>query len=124
MSGLLLSLGLVYPVFVLLVFRPHPQWFQVDVPNAAVEPGLILPAALVVAALIAVGMWPAVRAGATPWSEGAKAGTLGGVVAALTVFVVILMPLNAWLASLPLFDFAPSSDTLLPPEPFLSTYAQ
>ena len=123
-TGLLLSLGLLYPTFYFFVSRINPLWFDADVRLAAAAPGLVLSAVVALAALAMMGVWPAVRSGATSWSEGARAGTLGGVVAALMVFVIVVMPVNAWLATIPLLNFVPSAGTPVPPEPFLSEFVQ
>ena len=41
-SGLLLSLGLLYPTFVFYVYRINPLWFDADIRLAAITPGLLL----------------------------------------------------------------------------------
>ncbi len=122
--GLLLSLGLLYPAFYFFIYRSNPLWFDADVRLSAVTPPFVLSAVLVLGAALAIGSWPAVRSGATSWAEGARAGMLGGVVAALTVFVIVVMPINAWLATIPLFNFPPSTEIPLPPEAVLSEFVQ
>ena len=89
-SGLLLSLGLVYPTFVFFVYRMNPLWFDADVRPAATLSGLLISGIMAVFALLAVGILPAIRANATSWSEGARAGALSGLVAAVTVFGILV----------------------------------
>jgi hypothetical protein len=122
-SGLLLSLGLLYPTFVFFVYRINPVWFDADIRPAAMAPGLMISGLMAFFALLAVGILPAIRAGATSWSEGARAGALSGLVAAVTVFGVLVAPTNAWLATIPTFNYPPAQNTL-PPEDVLTVFQQ
>ena len=80
-SGLLLSLGMLYPVFIRFVYGFNPSWFDADIRPAATTPGLILSGLVVLFAFIGMGVLPAIRTNATSWSEGAKAGALSGLIA-------------------------------------------
>jgi hypothetical protein len=122
-TGLLLSLGLLYPAFVFFVYRINPLWFDADIRMAAITPGLTISALLSFFALLAVGILPALRANATSWSEGARAGSLSGLVAAMTVFFIVVAPTNAWLATIPTFNFPPATNDL-PPESVLTAFLQ
>jgi hypothetical protein len=122
-SGLLLSLGLMYPTFVLYVFRINPLWFDADVRTTATAPGLLISGVLAFIAFIAVGVLPAIRTGATSWSEGARVGALSGLVAAVTVFGILVAPTDAWLATVPTFNFPPELN-VQPPKSVLDTFMQ
>ena len=74
-------------------------------------------------ALIGVGVLPALRTGAVSFKNGARAGAASGLVAAFTVFVILVAPLNAWEAAVPLFNYPPSTNAL-PPEPVLAEFLQ
>ena len=74
-AGLLLSVGLLYPIFVQYVFV-SPQWFGVDTRTAATMPGMLLSGMLTLLGFLTMGILPVVRAGITSWSQGAKAGSL------------------------------------------------
>ena len=122
-SGLLLSLGLLYPTFVFYVYRINPLWFDADIRLAAITPGLLMSGLVAFFAFLAVGILPAIRAGATSWSEGAKVGTLSGLVAAMTVFLIVVAPTKAWLATIPTFNYPPALNAQ-PPQPVLDAFMQ
>ncbi|CAG0927466.1 hypothetical protein TFLX_00481 [Thermoflexales bacterium] len=122
-SGLLLSLGLLYPTIVFFVYRINPLWFAVDIRPAATAPGLLMSGIVAFFAFIAVGVLPAIRTGATSWPEGARAGALSGLVAAVTVFGILVAPTNAWQATIPTFNYPPTLNALLP-EDVLATFSQ
>jgi hypothetical protein len=122
-SGLLLSLGLLYPAFVAYVYRMNPLWFDADLRPASITPGLLMSGLVALFAFLAMGILPAIRAGATSWSEGAKAGALSGLVAAMTVFLVVIAPTRAWQATIPTFNFPPSANAQ-PPQIVLDTFMQ
>jgi hypothetical protein len=113
-SGLLLSLGLLYPIFVRYVYSVNPLWFEADLRPASITPGLFMSGLVVFFAFFAMGVLPAIRAGASSWSEGAKVGALSGLVAAMTVFLVVVAPTQAWQATIPIFNFLPASNPQLP----------
>ncbi len=113
-SGLLISLGLLYPAFVVYVYRVNPAWFDADLRLASITPGLLMSSLVVLFAFLAMGILPAIRAGATSWSEGAKAGALSGLVAAMTVFLIVVAPTQAWQATVPTFNFLSALNPQLP----------
>jgi uncharacterized membrane protein YraQ (UPF0718 family) len=122
-SGLLLSLGLLYPAFVFFVYRIEPLWFDADIRPATIAPGLLMSGLVAFFAFIAVGVLPAIRADATSWAEGAKAGSLSGLVAAMTVFLIVVAPTQAWQATIPTFSYPPSLNPQLP-QPVLDAFTQ
>jgi len=105
MTGLLFSIGVLYPVFVTYLYPLNERWFFVDLDPEAAAPLLFLSGALVLFALLGVGILPAIRTHATSWKEGARAGALSGLVAAMTVFLIVAAPAQAWRATIPLFNF-------------------
>ncbi|GEM_PF-880777 len=122
-TGLLFSLGVLYPTFVLFVYRVNPLWFDGDTRLEATAPKLILSGALALFALLSVGILPAIRVHATSWKDGARAGVLSGLVAAMTVFSIVVAPANAWRATIPLFDF-PAATNNLPPAAVVAEFQQ
>jgi hypothetical protein len=121
-SGLLLSLGLLYPIFMQFVFV-SPQWFGADTRPAAMMPGMLLSGMLTLLGFLTMGILPVVRAGITSWSGGAKAGSLSGLVAAMTVFLVLIAPTQAWRATVPTYNF-PAATNELPPQIVLDAFTQ
>src|SRR3989304_6036075 len=103
MAGLLLSLGLIYPTFVLFVWPGRPEWFGVAATNSAQSSGLMASTVISTLAVLLIGIVPALRINATRWRDGAKAGILSGSVAGAVVFVIIVSPVVAWRAVVPLF---------------------
>ena len=122
-TGLLFSLGVLYPAFVLFVYPINPVWFDADLRPEAIAPLLLLSGALALFALLGVGILPAIRTHATSWKEGARAGALSGLVAAMTVFLIIVAPAQAWRATIPLFNF-PAMTNDFPPEPVALAFQQ
>jgi hypothetical protein len=114
LTGLLFSLGVLYPAFVLFVYQINPVWFGAEARPEATAPKLVLSGALALFALLGVGILPAIRTRATSWKDGARAGALSGLVAAMTVFIIVIAPANAWRATIPLFNF-PAATNHLPP---------
>ena len=60
-SGLLLSLGLLYPVFYVFVYGMNPLWFEADMRPAATMPGLLMSGIVAFFAFLAMGILPALR---------------------------------------------------------------
>ena len=123
LTGLLLCLGLLYPAFVDRVYAINELWFDVDLSRNTLLPRLLLSGMLALFALIGVGVLPAIRTGATSFKQGARAGVLSGVIAAFTVFVILVAPLNTWEAVIPLFSYPPSTNSM-PPEPVVTAFLQ
>ena len=123
MTGLLFSIGVLYPVFVTYLYPLNERWFFVDLDPEAAAPLLFLSGALVLFALLGVGILPAIRTHATSWKEGARAGALSGLVAAMTVFLIVAAPAQAWRATIPLFNF-PALTNDYPPEPVALAFQQ
>lgn len=122
-SGLLLSLALLYPAFVRFVYDKYPVYFDFDTRPAATGPLWLLSLVLAGVALLTVGVLPAMRTHATSWRAGARAGSLSGLIAAFTLFVIIIGPLNAWLSAISLFNY-PSYVNDLPPDSVLTPFYQ
>jgi hypothetical protein len=59
-SGLLLSLGLLYPIFMQFVFV-SPQWFGADTRPAAMMPGMLLSGMLTLLGFLTMGILPVER---------------------------------------------------------------
>ena len=123
-TGLLLSIGLIYPAFMLIIARPNPDWFGIVSPDRSSATSLMVSLVICAIALVLIGAYPALRLNATNSRDGAKAGTLSGIVAGVVVFFVVLSPVNAWQATVPLFAYPPGGDVLLPPEAVLSEFLQ
>jgi hypothetical protein len=113
-TGLLFSLGVLYPAFVLFIYQSNPLWFNADLRPQTTAPLLLLSSAMALFALLSVGVLPAIRTHATSWKEGARAGALSGLVAAMTVFLIVVAPADAWRAAVPLRSFTSLSDPVLP----------
>ena len=108
MAGLLLSLGLLYPAFALLVWPAHPAWFNVGASSSVQSSSLMASTVISTLAVLLIGILPALRVNATRWRDGAKAGMLSGAIAGAVVFVVVVSPAHAWQAIVPLFSLPAS----------------
>jgi len=122
-TGLLFSLGVLYPAFVLFVYQINPLWFDAETRPEATAPKLVLSGAIALFALLGAGILPAIRVQATSWKDGARAGMLGGLVAAMTVFIIVVAPTNAWRATIPLLNF-PAETNNLPPAAAVAEFQQ
>lgn len=122
-SGLLISAGLLYPVFVRFVFNVGPRWFDADTRPTIIMPGMLISGLVVLLAFLGMGILPVVRAGITSWSQGAKAGALSGLVAAMTVFLIVVAPTRAWQATIPTFSYPPANYTQ-PPQIVVDEFTQ
>jgi uncharacterized membrane protein len=122
-SGLLISAGLLYPVFVRFVFNVGPRWFDADTRPTLIMPGMLISGLVVLLAFLGMGILPVVRAGITSWSQGAKAGALSGLVAAMTVFLIVVAPTRAWQATIPTFSYPPANYAQ-PPQLVLDEFTQ
>ena len=109
-TGLLTSLGLIYPTLVLVVFRENPAAFGASDVNRTSAVSLVLSGVVLLVAALLTGIYPALRLKATSWRVGSQAGLLSGLVAALVVFLVVVSPANAWQATVPLFSFSARLD--------------
>lgn len=123
-TGLLTSLGLIYPTLVLVVFRENPTAFGASDVNRTSAVSLVLSGVVLLVAALLTGIYPALRLKATSWRVGSQAGLLSGLVAALVVFLVVVSPANAWQATVPLFSFSARLDGTPPPDSFTNIFLQ
>lgn len=123
-TGLLASLGLLYPLLTLVVFRENPAAFGADALAQSQPVYVVLSGALVVVTLLMLGVYPALRLKVTRWGDGARAGLLSGLTAGLVVFIVVIAPINAWQASVPLLAYPARLDGPPPPGALVDAYLQ
>lgn len=123
-TGLLASLGLLYPTLVLVVFREDPAGFGATGVNRTSAIYLVLSGVVLLVAVLLTGLYPALRLKATSWRVGSQAGLLSGLLAAIVVFLVVISPANAWQATVPLFSFPARLDVPPPPESFVNVFLQ
>ena len=123
-TGLLTSLGLLYPTLVLVVFREDPAGFGATGVNRTSAIYLVVSGVVLLVAVLLIGIYPALRLNATSWRVGAQAGLLSGLLAAIVVFLVVISPANAWQAAIPLFSFPARLDAAPPPDSFVNIFLQ
>ena len=123
-TGLLASVGLLYPALTLVVFRENPAAFGADRLAQSQALYLVLSGVLIMCALLMVGTYPALRLKAARWGDGARAGLLGGITAGLVVFILVIAPANAWQATVPLLAYPARLDAAPPPGPLVDAYLQ
>ncbi len=123
-TGLLTSLGLLYPTLVLVVFRENPAAFGATGLERTSAVNLVLSGVVLLVAVVLIGVYPALRLKATSWRVGSQAGLLSGLIAALVVFLVVVSPANAWQATVPMFSFPARLDAAPPPDSFVNVFLQ
>ncbi len=123
-TGLLTSLGLIYPTLVLVVFRANPVGFGATDLNRTSAVSLVLSGVVLIVAVLLTGVYPALRLKATSWRVGSQAGLLSGLLAAVVVFLVVISPANAWQATVPLFSFPARLDGAPPPDSYSNVFLQ
>ncbi|MBI5567021.1 MAG: hypothetical protein HY870_19135 [Chloroflexi bacterium] len=123
-TGLLTSLGLIYPTLVLVVFRENPAGFGATDINRTSAVSLVLSGVVLIVAVLLTGIYPALRLKATSWRVGSQAGLLSGLLAAVVVFLVVVSPANAWQATVPLFSFPARLDGTPPPDSYVNIFLQ
>jgi hypothetical protein len=123
-TGLLASLGLLYPTLVLVVFREDPAGFGATSLNHTSALYLVLSSVVLLVAVLLTGLYPALRLQATSWRVGSQAGWISGLLAAIVVFLVVISPANAWQAAVLLFSFPARLDASPPPDGFVNVFLQ
>ena len=76
--------------------------------------------------IVAIGaiIFTALRTNALSWSEGARVGLVSGLVAATVVFIVVIVPTNAWQATVPLLAYSTAPSAPLPHDDVITTFVQ
>jgi len=131
--GLLLTLAALYPVFVILVSRVLPgAWFAhvLDLyPLTSIQKVLPLLALMACAAAgtfvyLGLGSLAALRSGARAPAQGAVAGMISGVAAALTLHIALVSPTLGVVAGYDLFAAPVTADASQLTDPMIVEFAQ
>ncbi len=124
-SGLILSIGLLYPALSLVVLRENADLFGAAAAADRTQAvGLVIAGVICTIGVLLIGIYPALRTNAMRWSEGARTGLYSGVIAAMVVFIVVVIPTNAWQASVPLLGYSANLADPLPPDDVIATFVQ
>src|SRR5512143_205386 len=123
-SGLILSIGLLYPALNLIVLRESPDLFGVAASDRTQALALVVAGVICTVGALLIGIYPALRTNALSWSEGARVGLVSGLVAATVVFIVVVVPTNAWQANVPLLAYSTAPSAPLPHDDVITTFVQ